>query len=742
LTGDQQLYEQSLRTGHDYAWEGKWKQAMRAYQAALEEMPEDPVVHSHLGHAYFQLERFERSLEAYTVASRLAPEDPAPLSRIAEIHERLGQRHAAADALYSMARVQQHRHDWTQAIEAIQHALELCPDHAPARMALAELYVEVDQPRRAVKEYLRLARTYQRQGKVDQALEQCRHALDIDPRDLDARALVNALRNGDSVEGLGLSRSLLGEGASPADAAQARALAELANIPFEEAPLVPAAGDAPEASQTKLDLNRSRIDALVARAIDFQTRGLIDEAIQSYTKLLDAGVDRPAVHFTLGLLLQQRLRFESAIVRLKEAGRHPEYRLGSHFALGECYKALGRVDDALEHFIQVLKIVDLETVEEEQAGELVQLYDALSDSYIAAGKPDRALAFSNSLIEFLSSKGWEDKAREARERLNAMSEEGISMSLAEFLAAPSVDTILTAMSLSQEYARQDSLAAAVEVCLGALEVAPTYVPLHLRLAEISTERGRIDEAVAKYQAVAELCLVRQETGQAIGVYRRILRLKPLDVTARSRLIDLLKTCGEIDQALEQYLAIADAYYELAQPDKALERCAEALHLVSRASDEETWQARLLRNMTDMHMRHGNWREALDLYRQQVAISPDDETARLHLIDLNYKLGRTTQADKETMSMLEYYQSRGEEERGVALLEEAVQLQPHQMALRARLARRYLDAGLREDAIQQLDTLGELQLDAGLRKQAMATVRLIISLNPKNVGAYRQLLAQL
>jgi tetratricopeptide (TPR) repeat protein len=126
----------------------------------------------------------------------------------------------------------------------------------------------------------------------------------------------------------------------------------------------------------------------------------------------------------------------------------------------------------------------------------------------------------------------------------------------------------------------------------------------------------------------------------------------------------------------------------------------------------------------------------------LAISPDDETARLNLIDLNYKLGRAGDADKETVGMLEFYRSRGEEERGVALLEQVVRLQPQEMALRARLARRYLDAGLREDAIQQLDTLGELQLDAGLRKQAMATVRLIISLNPKNVEAYRHLLAQL
>jgi tetratricopeptide (TPR) repeat protein len=262
------------------------------------------------------------------------------------------------------------------------------------------------------------------------------------------------------------------------------------------------------------------------------------------------------------------------------------------------------------------------------------------------------------------------------------------------------------------------------------------------LAEISAERGRVDEAAAKYQVVAELCLVRGETDQAVGVYRHMLRLRPLDVKVRARLVDLLTRCGQIDPALEQYLAMADAYYELAQPQKALEACSEALRLVSRASDERAWRARLLRNMTDMHMRHGNWREALELYGRQVTSNPGDEVARLHVIDLNYKLGHAKEADRETVSMLEYYRSQGEEQRGLTLLEEAVRLQPEQMALRARLARAYLDAGRREDAIQQLDSLGELQLDAGLRKQARATVRLIISLSPRNVQAYHQLLAQL
>jgi hypothetical protein len=82
------------------------------------------------------------------------------------------------------------------------------------------------------------------------------------------------------------------------------------------------------------------------------------------------------------------------------------------------------------------------------------------------------------------------------------------------------------------------------------------------------------------------------------------------------------------------------------------------------------------------------------------------------------------------------------DRALALLQEAVRFHPQQMALRARLARAYIDVGLREEAIKELDMLGELQLDAGLREQAMATVRFIISLEPKNIEAYRQLLSQI
>jgi tetratricopeptide (TPR) repeat protein len=748
LAGDRKGYEQAVREGLNFAWEGKWDQAIRAYQEALAEVDDDPVVYNHLGLAYFESERFDEALEAYRQAVRLAPQDPGPLARIAGLHEQVGQRHAAADALFSMAEIHQRRHNWSEAIKVLQRTIHLHPDHLSAQLSLAELFAQLDQPQRAVKEYLALARMLQRQGKIEQALDQCRQALEIDPRSAEARALAEGLRLGGSVEAIETAPPPNEEGGSPVDLARDKALEELAGIPFEDTPVGPPAdlasvqADAAPAVASKPTLSRPQIDALIAQAIDFQTRGLIDEAIGCYTRVIDAGVDRTAAHFNLGLLYQQRLRFEPAISEFKRALGNPQYALGSHFALGECFKALGHIDDALEHFVQVLKIVDLGTVKREQADDLIYLYDALADSYIAKGDRDKALTFTNSLLDFLSSKGWEDKAREARRRLDDMSEEGVTMSLAEILAAPSANSMLAAMSLSQEYVKRGALTAATEVCFKAIESAPTYLPLHIRLAEIFTQDGRVEDAVTKYQMVSDLYLVREETRQAVGVYKRILRLVPMDVVVRSRLIDLLISSGEIDQALEQYLSLSDAYYQMAQIDKALEKYAEAMRLAPRASDEDEWRMRLLRKIAEVQVRRANWRAAVDAYRQIVASAPNDERARLNMIDLHYKLGRAKEADAETVAMIEHFRSVGEDERVLALLQEAVRLQPQQMALRARLARAYIGVGMQEEAIHELDTLGELQLDAGLRKQAMATVRFIISLKPKNVKAYQQLLSQL
>jgi len=237
-------------------------------------------------------------------------------------------------------------------------------------------------------------------------------------------------------------------------------------------------------------------------------------------------------------------------------------------------------------------------------------------------------------------------------------------------------------------------------------------------------------------------MIRGEPQHTIGVYKRLLRLSPLDVVVRSRVIDLLHNSGAIDETLEQYLELADAYYQLMQLPKAVEKYNEALRLVPRAPEPRDWQVRVLRRLTELLLRTGDWPSASGALGALVELCPDDERARLNLIDVLYKAGRGSQADKQTEALTRAHSRAGDHEQVISLLTEAMRRQPQQMALRGRLARAYMDAGMRDEAVEQLDILGEMQLEAGLHWHAITTLKAIIALEPANLEAYKQLLRQI
>jgi len=88
------------------------------------------------------------------------------------------------------------------------------------------------------------------------------------------------------------------------------------------------------------------------------------------------------------------------------------------------------------------------------------------------------------------------------------------------------------------------------------------------------------------------------------------------------------------------------------------------------------------------------------------------------------------------------QEQNQPEKILPTLQQAVQLRPYETPLRARLSQAYLKQGLKQEAITELDALGEMQLEAGMRQEATETIKLIISLSPKNVRAYKRLLDQI
>ena len=598
-----------------------------------------------------------------------------------------------------------------------------------------------------------LARIYHQQGEGERALQACEYALRLAPHSPEVLSMLDSLRHGGQLpvsesDSYGLDddyelasvgdltpTSLDGDGAedrgSPVERARYKALSDLAESFFAE-----------EAPTSVPGLSKPEMDALLGQAINAQTAGQVDQAIAAYEKALRGGVDQPAVHFNLGLLYQEKLHFDAAISELEHTAIQPDYRLGSLFALGECFRAKGRINESVEHFVEALKIVDLATVQRDQADDLIQLYEHLADGLISTGDTEQAIAFTNSLVSFLNEQGWEDKVIQARQKLDAMTEEGPILSLAEMLSVPSSDSILQSVALAQEYAKRTMYYAALEECYFALDHAPTYLPIHRQIAQVLIAMGKVEEALAKYVVIADAYLTSGNVRQGIAIYERSLKLAPMDTMARGKLIKILISHGKINEALEHYLILADSYYHMAQMDKARETYDEAMKLAPRGTPENQWQVRILHKVGDIDMQRVDWRKAMEVYSRIRKIAPDDERARLTLVDLHYRMNRPDRALAELDELITMHVQDGKQQRVFSILEDAVETRPEDLPIRTRLAQAYLDAGDVEKALEHLDKLGDLQLETGQYQDAKTTIKAIIMLRPPNIAAYQQLLEQL
>lgn len=740
----QTSYETALNRGHSYNWDQNWEAAIAAFQEAAKQAPQEPAPYAGMGMAYMGLQELGRALENYKLAARYSQGDIIYLRHVAELQQELGLLAEAGQTYMTIGEVELGRKRLKEAVDNWHRATRLNPSLLRAHQRLAAFYQKQGVVRNATHEYLMIAHLLLAQGEKEKALQACGFALQLDPRNADvltamemvkqgqplftekqmAPRLGNATEAGREMETAVLPTKTNAETAVPVQDARRMALEQLANQLFNEDD----------------DPRKLRRATLISQALDAQTRGLINEAISFCEQAIAAGETSPAVHFTLGLLYQDKLRFEDAIRQFETAVTEPEYRLACHFSLGECHRARGRLDKAITHFISVLRIVDQETVRHDQADRLIELYENLADSLMAKGEHDQATAFANALVDFLGQRGWEDKVKEARNRLDAISDTGM-MILGDVLTA-GTEHVLESLYLSQEYARRGMYNTAIEETYRAIQLSPEYLPAHIRLAELLADQGRQEIAAAKFMVIADNYRARGDTNGALVAYEKVAELSPLDLPIRARLTDMLKRHGQIDRALEHYIVMGNVYYQLAQVDEARATYQEALKLAPRSSDEPGWKLRLLRQLADLDLQRLDWRQALPAYRELRELDPDDERIALTLVDLYYKVGLPNNAinllDQYLMQMVR----TGRSNKVIAILEDMVQQRPFDANLAERLYRLYVQRKQHQAAIDLLDSLGEAQLEAGDAEGAIKTLERIIKLNPPDKASYQQLLQQL
>jgi tetratricopeptide (TPR) repeat protein len=754
-----------MSQGHSAAWDQEWDKAAAAYKKALQEIPDDPKALSSLGLALFELERYDESLQAYQRAAQVAPNDPVPLEKVGQLSERLGKAGEAIQAFLQAAELYIRNQESEKALEDWVRVTQLDSDNIPARSYLAMVHERLGHSQQAVHEYLAMASLLQRSGEGAKAAEMLGRAQRLMPNSPEVKQAMSMLKSGQmlprpmrpqggtgplrmaQVKQLQEPKTKPDSGLDPVAEARKKALSRLAEVLFE---LSDDAGSSSSRAGMQaivkgtgalsLKNDRGKMLLHIGQAIDSQTKEDDAQAAEELERAQAAGFADPALYFDLGLLRSKSERLESALRHLQNAVKHDDYALGARLLLGQIQRQMGRLSEAVTEYLEALKIADSQVVPPEQAGEIRQVYEPLIEAQTHESDPAKMEKLCDNIQQMLLRPKWRAAVAQAREQLPKPEKGMPPPALAEMLTQAQSSEVIEAIGRVRQLARAGHLRSAMDEAFESLKYGSTYLPLHTLIGDLLIEEGRTQDAITKYTVISQAYSVRGEVSQAIQLLKRIVKVAPMDLGARNRLIDQLAARGQVDQAIGEYLDLADIYYRLAELDMARKTYTGALRFAQQGGANRAWSVKLLQRMADIDMQRLDWRQALRLFEQLRTLEPDDAQARKNLIDLNLRLNQLPQAVDELESYLTHLQSSGRRKDAVPFLEDMVKEYPQQAILCHALAEELRQAGRVEDAIAQLDALGEGLLNAGDKEGAVQAIEAIIAMNPPNKADYLTLLA--
>jgi tetratricopeptide (TPR) repeat protein len=768
MPGREEVFQTAMNNGHSAAWDQKWDQAVEAYQKALVEFPENPKALTNLGLALNQVGRYEEALEAYKRAAQFSPEDPLPLGKVAQLSERLGHLQQAIQAALQSAELYIKSKEADKALENWLRVTVLDPENLTAHSRLALVHERLGHAPQAVSEYLAVASLYQQTGSLDKAAEMVSRALRLSPNSPEAKQATKALKDGQMLPkpirrkgGTGPLRIAqvrqleapkpTEEGQDPIMEARNKALNRMAEVLFDQSsentdttsPVRSLQAFMRRTDPLALKNNeRANVTLHIGQAIDAQSKNQDAQAATELEQAIEAGYKSTALYFDLGLLHAKTNRHESALRHLRHAVRNEDYALGARLLMAEILRKTDRLKEAMVEYMEALRLADSMVVPPEQTDAIRQLYEPLIDAQAKRSDNQELAKLCDNIKTLLLQPNWRALVSQARQQLPQSGPGAPPLPLAEIMTQTQSSQLIQAINKARQTAQAGHLRSAVDAIFDGLQLAPTYLPLHILLGDLLIQNGRTQDAITKYSVVAQAYNVRGDATQSTNLLRRIIEVAPMETNARQRLIEQLVAQGKVDDAVAEYIQLADIYYRLAELDLARKTYTDALRLAQQTRGNREWSLQILHRMADIDMQHLDWRQALRLFEQIRTLQPEEASVRKNLVDLNIRLDQPNQAMAELDNYLTYLDNNGQRTAAIPFLEGLVQDNAGQPLLQNYLVDEYIRAGWRREAVSQLDALGEKLLQSGDRAGAIRAVEKIISLNPPNVDNYRRLLQKL
>ncbi len=134
-----------------------------------------------------------------------------------------------------------------------------------------------------------------------------------------------------------------------------------------------------------------------------------------------------------------------------------------------------------------------------------------------------------------------------------------------------------------------------------------------------------------------------------------------------------------------------------------------------------------------YVEKGQLDKAIKEYLRVVREDPKDVRVWLKIGDLYAKKGARTDAIDTYLKVARFYSEQGFDLKAVAVYKQILKLDPRLIEVNLKLAELYRQMGLMKEAMEQFETVASHFHREGKTKEALATVRQLVDLDPENVA---------
>lgn len=181
-----------LQQGKQCLRQGKFAEAVDAFQQLIAVEPSHVVAHEGLANAHFALKNYESAVETFQQVSRLDPRQGRALINLGAVFNRMGEYGKALDALrrglqkdrsipqgyYNMGLAHRGLNQLSMSISAYREAIRLDKNMAEAHQNLANALVEMGSHQQAISHYEKALEIQPSFKRAERGLESVREAME------------------------------------------------------------------------------------------------------------------------------------------------------------------------------------------------------------------------------------------------------------------------------------------------------------------------------------------------------------------------------------------------------------------------------------------------------------------------------------------------------------------------------------------------------------------------------------